>query len=187
MHLRVVLVALLVFTPSISGECLGEAPGTYELLVCKGSCTFDNPTNVVVRGVLFLTAVPFVPEALSPFSPKAFEYAYGYDAEPNGCFVLDTVAKGKTFAGLIELGMTAWTEHSDQLRIPLYASADAWHSMAVRLTRDGFEGTGKSVGAGAAAPGYDTDHVIARRIGPPNLDQCVGRAWEQQRKGRDAA
>jgi hypothetical protein len=106
---------------------------------------------------------------------------YEFDDHPNGCFVLDRIADAKTYAGIIALGMTTWSELSDQLKIPLYKSDDAWHTILVRLTRDGFEGTGNSAGVGAAEPGYEPDLVVGRRIGSANLGQCVTGAWERKR------
>jgi len=172
--------------PAVAGECLSEAPGTYELLVCKGPCSFESSTNIVVKGVLVLTAANFEPDALNPFVPEPFEYAYSFNDDPNGCFVVDTLVQNKTYAGIIELGMTHWSDYADQIRFSLYTSPDAWHHVTATLTHDGLAGTGGSSGAGVAAPGYDRDIIIARRVGPPNLDRCVEAAWVRQQKRRHA-
>lgn len=179
-------IVVLAGQPGLAGECLSEVPGTYELLVCKGSCSFESSTNVVVKGVLVLTAASFKPEALSPFGPKPFEYAYFFADDPNGCFVVSTLVQDKTFAGLIELGMTHWSDYADKIHFSLYASADAWQVVTAGLTHDGLSGTGQSSGVGLAEPNYDRDVIVARRTGPPNLDRCVEAAWERDPKRRHA-
>jgi hypothetical protein len=176
---------LLAAAPPAVDPQIANVPGTYELLVCKGPCSFGSPENVAVRGVLVLTAERFTTEAINPFSPQQFKYAYSFSADPNGCFVIDTVKEKQTYAGIIELGLTSWTSNAGRVRFDLYASADAWHSSTVTVSAGGFEGTGGSGGVGLAEAHLGPDILKGRRIGPANLDACVNAATEHQRKGEE--
>jgi hypothetical protein len=163
-----------------------NVPGTYELLVCKGPCGFDSPTNVVVKGLLVLTAEPFTPEALNPFSPLPFRYAYSLVADANGCFVVETLKANQTYAGIIDVGMTSWSVRSSQVSFAMYASPDAWHFVNATVTSGGFEGTGGSGGVGAAEAHLGPDVVKARRVAGSSLGECVRAAIEHHRKLRRA-
>ena len=102
------LVGMLGVEADVPHPQLAAIPGTYELLICKGSCSLDEPGNVLVRGLLVLAADPFTPDALNSLASMRFERAYGIGGDPNGCFSLSISVAGQTYAGLIEHGLTLW-------------------------------------------------------------------------------
>jgi hypothetical protein len=187
---RTLLVACmtssLLGTGSLADSGPDDVPGTYNLLVCKGPCSFGAPTNVVVKGVLVLTAGAFKPKTLNQHADVPFERAYGIGGDPNGCFVLEVVKDNQTYAGLIEFGMTLWRPHSAQVQFELYTSPDAGHFSIVTMTTDGFQGTGGSSGGGATAAEFPPDNLVAKRVGPGDVTSCVRAAEELQRKPRGA-
>ncbi len=190
-HLVVVLGTACIlscqFVLAGPGSVCVPGSGTYDVLVCKGPCSFAGPTNVVVKGTLVLTDEPFAIAAINDFSPARFEYAYTIGGDPNGCFVLDTIKSDQTYAGLITYGLTFWFGKSDQVNFDLYASPDAWHVASVTLSPTGFEGKGQSGGVGAAEPHLGSDVVVGRRLGPANLGKCIAAAGERRRKFNGAA
>jgi len=128
----------------------------------------------------------FTPQAVNAFSPEPFEYAYSMGDGPNGCFVVTTIVKNQTYAGIIELGLTSWSMPADLLQFDMYTSPDAWHGVNVKLTALGFEGSGGSGGAGAAEPHLGPDVVKGRRTGVANLGECVRASSARQRKSHGA-
>jgi hypothetical protein len=189
MNARVVLAMCMgsILLAGASSSAPEDAvPGTYELLVCKGPCGFDAPTNVVVKGVLVLARESFTLGALNAFTPEPFEEAYSFAREPNGCFVVKTLTANQTYAGIIERGVTVWSLNDGRLHIPLCASSDAWHVVNAAMTCIGFAGSGSSGGVGAAEPNTGPDNILARRIGDASLGECVSAAIKQSRKGRGA-
>src|SRR5262245_23700955 len=96
MALAVVLLSAAPAPPPADPQA--SVPGTYLLTVCKGPCSVSS--NIVVKGVLVLTAKPFSRKAVEESSPEPFELANSLAADLNGCFVLDTVKQGQTYAGL---------------------------------------------------------------------------------------
>ena len=159
-----------------------DVPGSYDVLICKGPCGFGAPTNVVVKGVLVLAAAPISAQSLNRLISLKFEYAYGIGRDTNGCFVLDTIRQNQTYAGLIEFGLTLWRVHEQQVSFELYTSPDAGHFATVTMTSDGFQGTGGSSG-GVVAEGEGTpDVLVAKRLGPAQIDTCVKAAEQRRRK-----
>jgi len=160
--------------------------GTYDLLVCKGPCSFAGPANVVVKGTLVLADEAFGIAAINDFSPVRFQYAYSIGGDPNGCFVLEIIKNDQTYAGLITYGLTLWHGKSGQVDFDLYSSPDAWHAGSVTLTAAGFEGKGQSGGVGAAEPHLGPDVIMGRRVGPANLGRCITAASERHLKLKGA-
>ncbi len=163
--------------------CEGEVPGSYDLLVCKGPCSFTSADNVLVRGFVVLEADEFeVSEVIEPIRQQ-FDYGYAWAGNPRGCFVLETLERNRTYAGIIPLGFSRWSWRNSELRFELYASPDAWYNTQLNVTADGFKGRGVSSGVGAAAPpGWLPDLVIGRRTGPPDRMKCIQAAVARLRK-----
>jgi hypothetical protein len=93
----------------------------------------------------------------------------------NGCFGLEKLQgrNYKGYAGIDEAGLTGWSIEGDELHFALYHSADAGYKVAATRRTIGFDGTGRSWGAGVAAPvGATLDKVVLRRTGAADLSQC---------------
>jgi hypothetical protein len=179
------LVALPMIDTCSGAEYPGDLPGTYEMVVCNGRCSFEDPANIVVKGILVLLPVAYKPEALNSLSPKPFEYGYSFGPDStNGCFVLETLVKHKTWAGLMDLGMTSWSFHAKRLTFSLYASPDAEYFVTAQFGQGGFDGQGVSSGGGPAEPHHTADAVLGRRIGPAELSRCIAGAWDHEKRSR---
>jgi len=153
---------------------LGEVPGTYDVRICKGSCSDAKPDDVVVRGFVVLESKEFdVAEIMEPIR-SVFDYGYSWDDKPSGCFVLETLKQNRTYAGITDIGFTHWSWYKGELRFGLYSSPDAWYTTHVTMSEDGFTGQGVSSGAGVAAPpDWGTDVVVGRRTGPQDRMKCI--------------
>jgi hypothetical protein len=166
------LVPLVLFAAAQapSAPSLSDVPGVYELLVCKGPCGFHAPANVVVKGTLVLAGEPFTREALDELSVL---FSHVSDKDANACFAVKRLKEAETYAGLIELGLTAWSVRGNRLSVELYSSSDAWHFVSASLVPGGFEDVGRSDGVGAGDPNVGSDIVKARRVGRASAEACV--------------
>jgi hypothetical protein len=161
-----------------------SAPGTYDILICKDPCTFASTSNVLVRGSLILEAQPFQPpnlpeSALRP--PYSGPFGIGdlllrRGAAANACFVLETLKRNQTGAGLIPIGFPAWSQVGNTIAFRLYASPDAGYEASVTLTGEGFRGTGSTsgVGDGGTPPSsWTPDVIVGRRTGSADRSICT--------------
>ena len=176
----------LMFTANLAAPT-PEASGTYDLLVCKGPCSFGSSTNVVVKGALVLAAAPFTHKLLNQRSVVPFKRAYDTGGDPNGCFVLDTVEERRSFAGLLDFGLTQWVTESGRVQFQLLAAPDAGYIATLTMTSDGLRGEGRSSGGGTPDRIPGPDILVAKRVGPGNVDACVRAAAERRGKPRRAA
>jgi hypothetical protein len=156
-------------------------PGTYDILICKGACTFTSTSNVLVRGSLILEAQSFQPPYPPQDAPPPFGWSFGprdlflrNGGAANACFVLETLERNQTYAGLIPIGFPAWSQVANTVVFKLYGSPDADHKANVTLTEEGFRGTGSSGGGVAAPPSsWTPDVIIGRRTGPADRSICT--------------
>ena len=101
--------------------------------------------------------------------------------------MLDTVQENRSYAGLIEAGMTLWRTGQGRVQFELYVSPDAGYFATLTMTSDGIRGEGGSSGGGIAETVPGADILIAKRVGAGDVDACVRAAAERQRKlGRAA-
>jgi hypothetical protein len=149
--------------------------GTYEILICKDSCPASGDENVWVKGHLVLFPVSLEQGDLKRFSSSRFYRTQGQAA--NGCYALERLQENAYlgYAGINKTGVTAWSIKDDGLHFDLYRSADAGYKVTAQRTEQGFDGEGKSWGAGVAAPvGLGPDKIVMRRIGVADLSHCGG-------------
>ena len=154
--------------------------GTYELRLCRVTCAPEWPRNTIRSGWVVLDSAPI---ALSTFPDSVsdlLEYSFAFMADrsedgANGCFLLSVDRPDvHTYGGLGTAGLTRWelVRGDDSIRFSLYRSPDAGHEVTVALTTGGFEGRGRSWGAGVAEVDYPDDIILARRLGPPEPRRC---------------
>jgi hypothetical protein len=145
--------------------------GTYEVLICTGSCASARDQDVVVKGRVVLFANSLRPQELA----RVHLPGRRMRGEPNGCFALEKVP-GRTYegyAGIEDAELTSWSIGNDELTFTLFRSPDAGYKVAAHRAETGFTGTGRSWGAGVAAPKVTTpDRVVLRRTGAADLSQC---------------
>ena len=146
--------------------------GTYDILVCKGPCSFERQAKVIIKGRLILFATALAKADLQRFDENRFSHLHGEAI--NGCFTLDTLGATSSYAGIEKIGLTSWSKEDGHYRFSLYHSPDAGYEVTVKPTRLGLAGTGTSWGAGAAAPDSpSTEIVIARRTGGADISRCT--------------
>jgi len=162
-------------------EKRAEAPGTYEILICKAACSFADVRNVAVKGVLVLMPTALTPDVVRQLEGADFEVMNTRPADPNACFVLETIDHEWTLAGIDRLGLTVWSIDRKRLHFSLYGSPDAFHVVSAKLTSEGFSGYGGDAGLGSLEPDQRSDFIIARRTGPPELLTCTDGASAQKR------
>lgn len=161
----------------VSYACAAELPeksiaGTYEILICEGSCASAGDKEVLVKGRLVLFATSLQQQELTQLQLRG---RFRNGEMPNGCFALERLSGRdyRGYAGIDKAGLTAWSIEDDRLRFSLHRSPDAGYKVTAKLVATGFAGAGRSWGAGAAEPEEPTlDHVVLRRTGVAKLSQC---------------
>jgi hypothetical protein len=165
-------------TVCAAGSSGDTVAGTYDLLICTGTCSFDEQTNAVVKGRIVLFANELGKNDLQRFDENRLSYHFGEAI--NGCFTLETVRKSSIYAGLEKIGLTSWSEQEGQFRFSLYHSPDAGYQVSVERKMSGLAGTGSSWGAGVAAPKHPSKEiVIARRTGDADISNCTFQTAEE--------
>lgn len=156
----------------------GRIAGTYDILICNGTCSFDKQTNAITKGRIVLFASELKQADLQRFDENRLRHHHGEAI--NGCFTLETVGKPSSYAGVEKLGLTSWSEQGGQYRFSLFHSPDAGYEVSVKRTRAGLAGTGSSWGAGVAAPRSPSKEiVIARRTGAADISHCSFQTVEE--------
>jgi hypothetical protein len=176
----VVLFIWLITAPTVSGAASssGHTAGTFDILVCSGTCSFGEATNAIIKGRLVLFEKPLGASDLQRFDANRFSHQFG---EPtNGCFTLETLRESSTYAGGEKIGVTSWSEQDGHIRFSLFRSTDSGYLVTVKRTRTGLTGTGSSWGAGVAAPSHPSkESVIARRTGAAKIANCTFQTAEE--------
>jgi hypothetical protein len=173
------MVPFGLLRPAVAAGSPGDAvAGTYDILICSGACSFDQQTNVVVKGRIVLFAEKLEKVDLQRFDENRFSHHFGEAI--NGCFTLETVRKASIYAGGEKIGVTSWSRQGSQFSFSLYHSPDAGYQVSVERTTAGLSGTGASWGAGAAAPKNPSkETVIARRTGDASISNCTFQSAEE--------
>ena len=174
------LAAAITATPAVSDANHAKPAGTYEVLICKGACSFTERANVVVKGVLVWMPAAFTSTEVTELRTHGFERVHYSDGEPNACFVLRTVVKDRTYAGLVRTGITSWSLNGSNLWIDFYTSPDAGYVATVRFTGERLEGEGDSLGGAEDEPHLGRDVVVGRRVGAAFPMKCIDAAHVQE-------
>jgi hypothetical protein len=139
--------------------------GTYELLICKGPCSFTERGNVLRTAVIVIFN-----RAMGRKEVERIDSAYhDFRNDPaKACYVL-------TYPNRQTSGVTSWTRSGQTLSFSLMRSPDSWYSVRVERTGDLLKGTGNFWSAGVAPPpGYAPDTIVGRRRGPADISACKG-------------
>jgi len=174
-----------------SGTLHGQVPlpgrtirvaGTYEVLICTGSCAGVPPELAQARGVLVLEDTTYhldeLPESVRTYLHENVPYLTQIDARgmPNACFVLErnTSVRPTTWAGIQPVGFTRWARDrpSDTISVVLFRGSDVLYTAWFRLHADVLRG--KSVVWDATSDGdpRPPEAIVGRRLGPPNRERC---------------
>jgi hypothetical protein len=156
----------------------GHIAGTYDILICNGTCSFDKQTNAILKGRVVMFANNLQEADLRRFDENRLRHHHGEAI--NGCFALENVGKPSSDVGIEKIGLTSWSEQGGQYRFSLFHSPDAGYAVSVQRTKTGLAGTGSSWGVGVAAPEHpSTEIVIARRTSGASISHCTFQTAEE--------
>jgi len=149
--------------------------GTYELIICKGECSFSKPKNVIATAVVVLFDRMMTLKDMARIGP---DYHY-YTHDVNACYAVKLKAPAQSYAGVNRIGITPWVLDGHTIRFDLFHSPDAGYAVEVVRTGDVLAGTGTSWGAGMGAPPpeYTPDTIVGRRVGPADISKCANRTY----------
>ena len=185
MKLEILLVIAMI--PPVAAR--GQVAGTYAVAVCKGApCVPDDTVHAVAWGQVVLFNEPINLVALSDSARRLLADIYLH-APTNGCTIMRSAPHVQTYLALTS-GMR-WESIAgapDRITL-LHRSPDARYDALLRVTVNGLNGTGRSWGAGAAKVDWPADTIVARRIGPPDLNACIlgaGAEWKRFQRVMDS-
>jgi len=172
MNVTRLLIALGAILATPSGYA-AESPtvtGTYELLVCKSTCSFANPESAFAKGVVVLCHDAMSSKEVERVDPFHFTLP---NEKVRACFTGNILKDGESYVFGRRTGATSWALKGKKLDFSLMRSTDAGYDVEALIEGDAFSGKGVSWGAGAAAPDYEPDFVVGRRKGPPDITACA--------------
>ena len=138
--------------------------GTYELLICKGACSFAERGNVVRTAVIVVFGRGMKRKDVERIDSSYLDFRYG---EANACYML-------TYPDRQRAGVTSWTLDRQTLAFSLMHSPDSWYSVRVERKGDLLKGLGNFWSAGVAPPpGYTPDTIVGKRRGPADISECA--------------
>jgi len=147
---------------SAVGKDRGVA-GTYELLICKGSCSAGG--KVLGTGVIVLFEHAMKPKDVARLDPP---YDFRHE-KANACYAV-------TYPVSKASGATIYSLDRDTVSFVLMRSKDSWYSVRVERKGDVLSGVGNFWSAGVAPPpGFVEDMLIGKRLGPPDIAACAVR------------
>jgi hypothetical protein len=160
------VVALAGGAQATEAKDRGNA-GTYELLICKGPCSFTE------RGKVLRTAVIVILDrAIKRKDAERIDSTYHdlKSTEAKACYTL-------TYPDRQVSGVTAWSLDRKTISFTLVRSKDSWYSVRVERNGDVLRGVGNFWSAGVAPPpGFVPDTIVGRRRGPADVAACKAEA-----------
>lgn len=147
--------------------------GTYQVIICRGPCSFASVKNAVIEGTFVLLAGRIERSEGEKLDPGFQPFLSRGDA--NGCYLLRRLSS-RDYGGYANTrgpALTVWSQTNDELHLSLFRSTDAGYEVVLRGDAEALSGKGQSWGAGVAAPADKTmDQVIARRVGAAEIGTC---------------
>ena len=169
------VLAVCVARTAMAEELPNEADlvGTYQVIICRGPCSFANASHAVAEGSLVLLANEMPPSETSKlaigFQPNLSR------GNANACYVLRRLPD-RAYAGYANTrgaALTVWSRTNGELHVSLFRSPDAGYEVVLKGAAQALSGTGQSWGSGVAEPTDKTkDSVIARRTGAADIRAC---------------
>jgi hypothetical protein len=141
--------------------------GTYELLICRGQCSFSDRKNVDRTAVIAI-----FDRAIKRKDVEGIDSTYlDVKHDPaRACYLL-------TYPNRQTAGVTSWTLSGQTLSFSLMHSPESWYSVRVERAGDLLKGFGNFWTAGVAPPpGYTPDTIVGRRRGPADISACSAKA-----------
>jgi hypothetical protein len=137
--------------------------GTYELLICKGPCSFTERGNVLRTAVIVLFDRAMRRNDVARIDSTYLDFRYD---NAKACYLL-------TYPNRRASGVTAWMLDRKTLSFTLMHSPDSWYSVRVERKGDLLSGVGNFWSAGVAPPpNFIPDTIVGRRRGPADISAC---------------
>ena len=173
------LFLALMSLPTLSHSVTPEtnASGTYEIIVCKESCSFSDMTNVFARGIVVLDDHRLPTRDGTQVEPSFI----GPNEVARACYSMNVLRKADSFAGLSKQGISSWRMSGGVIEFSIFRSADAGYEVSAHLNGAELFGYGSSWGAGVAAPHYTNDTIVGKRVGPPDIKNCTPALQQSQK------
>ena len=149
----------------------GTVAGTYELLACKGACSFAKPETAFAKGMVVLFNDVMSKKEVERVDPF---HSGPPDEKIRACFTGDNLKGGESFIFTQRTGVSSWSLKGKKLEFSLLFAIDAGYD--VEASREGDVFSGKGVSWSAPEPpgqGYGPDSIVGRRKGPPNISACA--------------
>lgn len=166
-------VSVCLTTVSAAEPTEAQLVGTYQVIICRGPCSFASVKNAVIEGTFVLLA-----DRLERSEGENLDTGFQpilSRGNANGCYLLRRLS-GSGYVGYANTrgpALTVWSQKSDELHLSLFRSTDAGYEVVLREDKGALSGTGQSWGAGVAEPEDKTmDQVIARRVGSAEIGAC---------------
>jgi hypothetical protein len=162
-------------------------PGTYAVVICRGSCDPARGGQVLTRGHLVLEASPFrlttLPDAAERYfrSVTALLALAEGEGDPNACFTLTRPTSLDVNAGQEPVGVTRWTKASgDTIRVQLARGSHTSYTARFVIRGIGLRGVGQAWAWQSEGPPADV--LEGQRIGPPDRSLCTRAAERRLRE-----
>lgn len=144
--------------------------GTYDLLICKGECSFTEHRNVLRTGVIVLFDRAMKRNDVVRIDSAYLDFRYD---KPTACYLLNNSNRQDS-------GVTAWKLDRHTLSFTLMHSPDSWYSVRVERKGDLLSGVGNFWSAGVAPPpDFVPDTIVGRRRGPADISACAAKVGGQ--------
>jgi hypothetical protein len=137
--------------------------GTYDLLICKGPCSFSERGNVVRTAVIVIFDRAMKRKDVERIDSTYHDFKYD---PAKACYIL-------IYPNRQTSGVTSWTLSGQTLSFSLMRSPDSWYSVRVERKGDLLSGVGNIWSAGVApTPNFILDTIVGQRRGPADISAC---------------
>lgn len=168
LFLLLAMIAMSAAAHAAENKDRGVA-GTYDLLICKGECSFTERRNVLRTAVIVLFDRAMRRDDVARIDSTYLDFRYD---KAKACYLLNYPNRQAS-------GVTAWMLDRHTLSFTLMHSPDSWYSVRVERKGDLLSGVGNFWSAGVAPPpDFIPDTIVGRRRGPADVAACkpiVGR------------
>jgi hypothetical protein len=172
--------------PSSIGPPDSSVVGTYEVVLCRQACKFEDSAAALIRGILVLDSVRIaVPDSQKEYFEVANASWWATDPRddhPEGaCFVLHEPGRTRITShsvpvvrGLPAVALASWRYRADSsgLVFELYRSPDASFRVRAQLSGGKMIGTARPGGHPGEAE-FGVRYVAGQRIGHPDPTLCL--------------
>lgn len=166
--LSLLLAMIVVSAAARAAENKNRAvAGTYDLLICKGTCSFTERRNVLRTAVIVLFDRAMRRDDVARIDSTYLDFRYD---KAKACYVL-------SYPNRQASGVTAWMLDKHTLSFTLMHSPDSWYTVRVERKGDMLSGVGNVWSAGVAPPpDFVPDTIVGRRRGPADISLCTATA-----------